>query len=84
MWPGGKKREMILRTATQKAKTRTEASLMLATLIPDLVGNVVGRVNAQAASRRIFATLNNPRLNSHLMFTLLDEIVDVLFRGSRT
>lgn len=62
MWPGGKKREMVQRTAAQKAKTRTEASLMLATLIPDLVGNVVGRVNAQAASRRIFATLNNPRL----------------------
>ncbi|KFY45429.1 hypothetical protein V495_02980 [Pseudogymnoascus sp. VKM F-4514 (FW-929)] len=84
MWPGGKKREMVQRTAAQKAKTRTEASLMLATLIPDLVGNVVGRVNAQAASRRIFATLNNPRLNSHLMFTFLDEIVDVVFRGSRT
>lgn len=35
---------------------------MLATLVPDLAGNVVGRVNAQAASRRLFATFNNSRL----------------------
>ena len=62
MWPGGVKRVMVPRSTPQKTKTRTEASLMLATLIPDLVGSVVGRVNAQAASRRIFATLNNPRL----------------------
>jgi sorting nexin-25 len=62
MWPGGEKRESVPRTANQKAKSRTEASLMLATLVPDLAGGVVGRVNAQAASRRIFATLNNPRL----------------------
>lgn len=82
MWPGGKKRESVPRTPAQKAKTRTEASLMLATLIPDVAGSVVGRLNAQAASRRIFATLNNPRLNAHLMFTLLDEVIDVVFGES--
>lgn len=62
MWPGGVKREGKPRTKSEKTKSRTEASLMLATLVPDLAGSVVGRVNAQAASRRIFATLNNPRL----------------------
>ncbi|KAG6007481.1 hypothetical protein E4U21_005949 [Claviceps maximensis] len=80
MWPNGiLQREKKSRTAAQKKKTRTEASLMLATLVPDLAGNVVGRVNAQAASRRIFATLNNSRLNSHLVFTMMDEIVSVIF-----
>ncbi|KAI3321256.1 PXA domain-containing protein [Xylariaceae sp. AK1471] len=80
MWPQGQlNRNKVPRTASEKAKTRREASLMLATLVPDLAGNVVGRVNAQAASRRIFATLNNPRLNSHLVFTIVDELVDVLF-----
>ncbi|KAI0396598.1 PXA domain-containing protein [Xylariaceae sp. FL0594] len=80
MWPQGQlNRDRVPRTASEKSRTRREASLMLATLVPDLAGNVVGRVNAQAASRRIFATLNNPRLNSHLVFTLLDELVDVLF-----
>jgi sorting nexin-25 len=64
LWPGGgafgagKK----ARTKSDKAKTRTEASLMLATLVPDVAGSVVGRVNAQAASRRIFAMFNNERL----------------------
>ncbi|KAI0966127.1 PXA domain-containing protein [Xylaria arbuscula] len=63
MWPRGQlNRNRVPRTSLEKAKTRREASLMLATLVPDLAGNVVGRVNAQAASRRIFATLNNPRL----------------------
>ncbi|KAE8453750.1 hypothetical protein EG329_009261 [Mollisiaceae sp. DMI_Dod_QoI] len=85
MWPGGQlKRDGKPRTAAEKTKSRTEASLMLATLVPDLAGSVVGRVNAQAASRRIFATLNNPRLNAHLAFTLLDESIDVLFGDTRT
>lgn len=84
MWPGGKKKEGVPRTPQQRLKTRTEASLMLATLIPDLAGSVVGRMNAQAASRRIFATLNNPRLNTHLTFTLLDEVIEVLFGEGRT
>ncbi|KAL1842446.1 hypothetical protein VTK73DRAFT_3122 [Phialemonium thermophilum] len=52
---------------------------MLATLVPDLAGSVVGRLNAQAASRRIFATLNNARLNTHLVYTVFDEILDILF-----
>ncbi|KAK8116075.1 hypothetical protein PG984_012577 [Apiospora sp. TS-2023a] len=81
MWPGGEmNRNKQPRTTSEKAKTRREAGLMLATLVPDLAGSVVGRINAQAASRRIFATLNNPRLNTHLVFTILDEIIDVLFQ----
>ncbi|KAI0839798.1 PXA domain-containing protein [Hypoxylon sp. FL0890] len=80
MWPGGQiNRNKQPRTSSEKARTRREASLMLATLVPDLAGNVVGRLNAQAASRRIFATLNNSRLNSHLTFTILDEVIDILF-----
>jgi sorting nexin-25 len=64
LWPGGGplNRDKKPRTPAERKKTRTEASLMLATLVPDLAGSVVGRVNAQAASRRIFATLNNSRL----------------------
>jgi len=63
IWPNGQlKRDGKPRSSSEKSKTRTEASLMLATLVPDLAASVVGRVNAQAASRRIFATFNNPRL----------------------
>ncbi|KAL4896372.1 PXA domain-containing protein [Aspergillus ambiguus] len=84
LWPGGVLRENKTRTASERLKSRAEASLVLATLIPDLAGNVVGRANAQGAARRIFATLNNQRLNSHLVFTILDEIVLVLFGGAET
>lgn len=63
MWPDGQlKKNKVPRTGAEKAKTRREAGLMLATLLPDMAGNVVGRLNAQAASRRLFATLNNERL----------------------
>ncbi|KAK4039226.1 PXA domain-containing protein [Parachaetomium inaequale] len=86
LWPGGgdggempPRNSRAHRTKVEKARTRTEAGLMLATLVPDLVGSVVGRVNAQGASRRVFAAFNNARLNAHLAFTLLDEVVDVLF-----
>jgi len=80
MWPNGVlKRDRKARTEKEKAMSRREGSVMLATLIPDLAGNIVGRANAQAASRKIFATANNGRLNTHLVFRLLDEVMSVLF-----
>jgi sorting nexin-25 len=81
VWPGGKLREAKPRTVTERSTSRKEASVMLATLVPDLAANVVGRANAQAAARRIFAVMNNERLNMHLSFTLLDEVISVLFSG---
>ena len=84
MWPGGAKlREARPRTAAEKKTSKSEAALMLGTLVPDLAGSVVGRANAQAAARRIAATMNNARLNQHLVFTILDEIVGVLFDSSK-
>jgi sorting nexin-25 len=82
LWPGGVLRKFSPRSGPERLKSRAEATVVLATLIPDLAGSVVGRANAQAAARRIFATLNNQPLNTHLAFTILDEIVLVLF-GSR-
>ncbi|KAF2145735.1 uncharacterized protein K452DRAFT_221246 [Aplosporella prunicola CBS 121167] len=80
MWPGGGPRpQAVPRTPAEKARSQKEAGLLLATLIPDLAGSVVGRANAQAASRRILATLNNQRLNTHLVFTLMDEVLQVIF-----
>jgi sorting nexin-25 len=62
MWPGGKMKEATVRSPAEKVRSRKEAGLVLATLVPDLAGSVVGRANAQAASRRILATVNNQRL----------------------
>jgi sorting nexin-25 len=63
MWPDGKmKTASTPRTLAEKAHTRREAALVLGALIPDLAGSVVGRTNAQAASRKVVAVLNNRRL----------------------
>lgn len=63
MWPDGRmKPASAPRTPAEKAHTRREAALVLGALIPDLAGSVVGRANAQAASRKVVAVLNNRRL----------------------
>ncbi|KAK0257927.1 hypothetical protein B0A54_06988 [Friedmanniomyces endolithicus] len=80
MWPGGLPRPASTpRTAAEKARTRREAGLILGALVPDLAGSVVGKTNALAASRKMFAVVNNRRLNAHFVFTLLDEIVKIVF-----
>jgi len=80
MWPEGKLRSSLpVRTEAEKAASRKEAAVVLASLVPDLAGSVVGRSNATKAGRRIFATLQNARLNQHLAYVLLDELVDALF-----
>ena len=75
------KREWPPRTPEQKAKSKREASVLLATLIPDLAGSVVGRSNAQEAGRKIFAMMNNGRLLGHLVFTIFDRVVDDILLG---
>ena len=79
MWPDGMMRVARARTKAEKEKSKREANAMLQTLIPDLAGSVVGRANAKDAARRITACMNNERLNGHLAFTVLDEIIGVLF-----
>jgi len=72
------------RTKLQKDASRRDAAAVLATLIPDLAGSVVGRANAQVAAKRISAVMNNKRLNEHLFYTMLDEAVSFLFDGVGT
>ncbi|KAF8440118.1 intermediate filament protein [Terfezia claveryi] len=67
------------RTAKEKTKSKNEAGEVLATLVPDMAASVVGRANAVAAGRRLFAAFNNERLNTSIMFTILDEVMNTLF-----
>ena len=62
MWPSGKLKHGVERTAAERAQSRKEAGVVLATLVPELAASVVGRGNAQSASRRLLATVNNQRL----------------------
>ena len=70
------------RTKAQKEKSRQEAAVVLSTLAPELAGSVVGRANAQTAAKKIAAVMNNKRLNEHLVYTILDEVVAFLFDGA--
>lgn len=63
MWPDGKLRQATPpRTLAEKTRLRQEAGAILGALIPDMAGQVVGKANAQAASRKIVSMLNNQRL----------------------
>ena len=79
MWPGGQLKQGVLRSLQDRAKSRREAGVLLSTLVPELAASVVGRSNAQLAAKKLEATVNNSRLNTHLAFTLLDEMIHVLF-----
>ncbi|GAA6050922.1 hypothetical protein JCM3770_002539 [Rhodotorula araucariae] len=80
MWPDGELRpKEPPRTSAQKAATKESAGRNLATLMPDVAANLIGRQNAKQGARRIFAVLQNRRLNKHLIYSVVDEVVAVLF-----
>ncbi|PCH34317.1 PhoX domain-containing protein [Wolfiporia cocos MD-104 SS10] len=83
LWPGGQlKPAGTPRTPEEKLHTRDEANRKLSALMPDLVANMIGRSNARRGARRIFAVLQNRRLNQHLLYTIVDEIFTALFTDS--
>ncbi|KAJ7610776.1 PhoX domain-containing protein [Roridomyces roridus] len=85
LWPGGKlKPPSVPRTADEKLKTRDEANRKLSSLVPDLAANMIGRSNARRGARRIFAVLQNRRLNQHIAYTIVDEVFSALFPESNT
>ncbi|EJU02861.1 hypothetical protein DACRYDRAFT_78765 [Dacryopinax primogenitus] len=75
VFPGGKFRTSgPPRTAEEKARTRDEANRKLSALMPDLFSNMIGRSNARRGARRMFAVLQNQRLNRHIIYTVMDEV----------
>ncbi|KAJ6483907.1 PhoX domain-containing protein [Mycena vulgaris] len=83
LWPGGKlKPPSVPRTADEKMRTRDEANRKLSSLVPDLAANMIGRSNARRGARRIFAVLQNRRLNQHIAYTIVDEVFSALFPES--
>ncbi|KDQ63238.1 hypothetical protein JAAARDRAFT_202719 [Jaapia argillacea MUCL 33604] len=80
LWPGGQlKAPSIPRTTEEKVRTRDDANRKLSALIPDLAANMIGRSNARRGARRMFAVLQNRRLNQHIAYTILDEVFAALF-----
>ncbi|TRM66235.1 PXA domain-containing protein [Schizophyllum amplum] len=80
LWPGGKlKPPSAPRSSEEKAHTRDEANRKLSSVVPDFAANMIGRSNARRGARRIFAVLQNRRLNQHIVYTVVDEVFAALF-----
>ncbi|KAG9125011.1 Intermediate filament protein [Ceratobasidium sp. 392] len=80
LWPGGKlKPSSIPRTDSEKTQTREQAHSKLSSIIPDLAANMIGRSNARRGARRMFAVMQNRRLNQHIIYSIIDEVVEALF-----
>ncbi|KIL71534.1 hypothetical protein M378DRAFT_65168 [Amanita muscaria Koide BX008] len=81
LWPGGQLgAPNAPRSLEEKLRTREEANKKLSSLVPDLAANMIGRSNARRGARRMFAVLQNRRLNQHIAYTVLDE-VNISFNG---
>ncbi|SPO26362.1 uncharacterized protein UTRI_03951 [Ustilago trichophora] len=83
LWPNGVLKEPTPpRTPAEKDTLRENANSKLASLIPELAANFVGRENARKGTRRVFSALQNKRLNKHLIYSLLDVVVDELLANT--
>ncbi|KAN0065083.1 tRNA (guanine-N(7)-)-methyltransferase (tRNA(m7G46)-methyltransferase) [Thecaphora frezii] len=81
LWPGGElKQPTPPRSQKEKEELRESANRKLSTIFPEVAANLIGRENARRGSRRIFTTVQNKRLNKHLVYTLLELVLDELLR----
>ncbi|KAM0752586.1 hypothetical protein T439DRAFT_323213 [Meredithblackwellia eburnea MCA 4105] len=85
MWPGGQlKPKEAPRNIQQRSHTKESANRKLSALMPDVAANLIGRANAKQGARRLFAVLQNRRLNRHLIYSIVDEFVTVIFPELRS
>ncbi|KAI9623535.1 hypothetical protein KEM48_009430 [Puccinia striiformis f. sp. tritici PST-130] len=67
------------RSIEERLMTCDGAYRKLSAIIPDYAASILGRSNARLATRRSFSMFQNRRLNKHLIYTILDEIIKTLF-----
>ncbi|WVQ70915.1 hypothetical protein IAR50_000440 [Cryptococcus sp. DSM 104548] len=80
LFPSGLRRPPSTpRTEEEKSETRNKAGKKLGLVIPEMMANMMGRGNARRAVRRVFGTLQDERMNQHLVLCVMDVVLDVLF-----
>ena len=52
----------------------------MATLVPAVMDNILGNNRAQIAAQKMVAMVQNQRLNKHVLYTILDELVNDMLR----
>jgi len=67
------------RSIEEKLMTCDGAYRKLSAIIPDYAASILGRSNARLATRRCFSMFQNRRLNKHLIYTILDQVIQTLF-----
>lgn len=67
------------RTDIEKNNSRNEAKTLLEIIITDISSKIVGLQNSKFAAAELHNMMQNDILNTHLIFTLVDEILDALF-----
>ncbi|XP_022104543.1 sorting nexin-19-like [Acanthaster planci] len=82
LWPGGKllsaNEGTGTRTEAEKAATMKEVLTMLVDAMPDLFYTVVDKQDWQDGLQLLLDSLGDPQLNRHLLFTILDLMMDAL------
>lgn len=67
------------RTGTEKIKCKHDSRVIVHTLIRDACVKIVGSTSSKYASYHLFEMFQHEKLNAHLVYSLLDVLVDELF-----
>jgi sorting nexin-25 len=70
------------RDEDEKIRSKFDSTSKIIQLFPELFGGMVGRQNARKGAVRVCTVFQNPWLNKHLMYRILDEILSSLFPKS--
>lgn len=77
LFPNGKfKDPPVVRTVSEQASTRQEAKLLLEMFMDETCSKVFGHSNTRYATERFFGMIQNEYLNKHLLFEMMDEILE--------
>lgn len=80
IWPdGAMKQATPPRTDGEKLKCKHDAQVIVNALIRDASIKIVGGSSSRYASAHVFEMFQNEILNAHLMYTLLDVLVEEVF-----
>ena len=69
-----------VRSATERLDTLNLTHATMATLVPAVMDNILGNNRAQIAAQKMVAMVQNQRLNKHVLYTILDELVNDMLR----
>nr|XP_039256682.1 sorting nexin-25-like [Styela clava] len=81
MWPDGQLKPKLTSSRSEEEKTQTalEAQVKLLQNIPEAFQSLIGQENARRGILKIFHALQDEKLNKHIFYNLLCEMVEEVF-----